>query len=205
MSSNCIDYRNLTDEKLIEEFRRGRSEVMDYLLDKYKPMVRKKANALYLIGGDTEDLIQEGMIGLFQAVRDFDPEKNSSFSAFAALCINRHIFSVLEASGRKKNQPLNTAVSFSTEVNTEGELLEETLGSENDNPEFQILEQEKLQELWRQLENSLSSMEKQVLNLHLAGNNYVRIAEIMKKPPKSIDNCLQRIRRKMRQLQEMNG
>ena len=101
-------YQNLKDEELIEQLRLGDTKIMDFILDKYKPLVRKKANAMYLIGGDTDDLIQEGMIGLFKAIRDFSKEKESSFYHFAELCISRQIYTAVEASNRKKHAPLNT-------------------------------------------------------------------------------------------------
>jgi len=100
-----MNYKDFTDEELIAKLRAGDAEIADYIMEKYKPLVRKKTNAMYLIGGETEDLIQEGMIGLFKAVRDFDPEKEVAFFAFAEICITRQLYSALEASNRKKHQP----------------------------------------------------------------------------------------------------
>ena len=108
-----MNYKNYSDEELIEKLRAGDAEIADYIMEKYKPLVRKKTNAMYLIGGETEDLIQEGMIGLFKAVRDYKPEKEASFFAFAEICITRQLYSALEASNRKKHIPLNTYISFS--------------------------------------------------------------------------------------------
>ena len=105
-------YEALTDEELIEKLRAGESGVMDFLLEKYKYLVRKKANAVFLLGGDTDDLIQEGMIGLFKAIRDYRSDREASFFHFAELCINRQLYSAVEASNRKKHVPLNTYVSF---------------------------------------------------------------------------------------------
>ena len=120
-----MSYNNFTDEELIEKLRAGDAEIADYIMEKYKPLVRKKSNAVYLIGGETEDLIQEGMIGLFKAVRDYNPEKSASFFSFAELCINRQIYSALEASNRKKHSPLNNYVSFSSQQEAEDMNLEE--------------------------------------------------------------------------------
>ena len=107
-------YQKLSDEELIKRLRLGDEKIMDFVLDKYKPLVRKKANAMFLIGGDTDDLIQEGMIGLFKAIRDFKEEKEATFFSFAQLCITRQIYSAVEASNRKKHAPLNSYVSFLT-------------------------------------------------------------------------------------------
>lgn len=107
-----MKYDACTDEELIERLRQGETEITDYILEKYKPLVRKYANAMYLIGGETDDLIQEGMIGLFKAIRDFCLDKDSSFFHFAGLCIHRQLYSAIEASNRKKHQPLNSYLSF---------------------------------------------------------------------------------------------
>lgn len=194
-------FENCSDEQLILRLRSGENEIMDYILEKYKPMVRKSTNALYLIGGENEDLIQEGMIGLFKAVRDFDIEKENSFAGFAQLCISRQLYSALQASNRKKHQPLNTYISFSVENQDGQSALEQGFSRKASNPEDWVLEQEKLEELQKQLKASLSEMEQQVLRLYLEGMNYIRISEILEKTPKSIDNALQRIRQKIRQLQ----
>ena len=171
-------------------------------MEKYKPLVRKKSNAVYLIGGETEDLIQEGMIGLFKAVRDYNPEKSASFFSFAELCINRQIYSALEASNRKKHSPLNNYVSFSSQQEAEDMNLEEVISDQNLSPEQVIIEKEHKQEFFTRLEEKLSTMEKKVLYLYLEGNSYTRIAEMMEKTPKSIDNTLQRIRAKVKLLKD---
>lgn len=186
-------YENDSDEQLIARLRMGEQDIMDYILDKYKPMVRKRTNALYLIGGENEDLIQEGMIGLFKAVRDYREEKEVPFFNFALLCINRQLYSALESSNRKKHQPLNSYVSFSKE-----EIDCMLTGVQS--PEELLIEQEKLQEWNEVLQETLSKMERQVLHLYLDGNNYMEIAKQMEKSPKSIDNALQRIRHKIKLL-----
>jgi RNA polymerase sporulation-specific sigma factor len=170
---------------------------MEHLMEKYKPLVLRKTNALYLIGGEREDLIQEGMIGLFKAVRDFREDKDSGFCHFAELCINRQLYSALQASNRKKHQPLNTYVSLSAETPENGEPLENLLAGDTDNPEEMVIEQELWSEFQKQLWNNLSKMEQRVLQLYLNGNSYTQIAERMDKTPKSIDNALQRIRQKI--------
>lgn len=192
-----MNYKNYTDEELIEKLRLGDAEIAEYLMEKYKPLVRKKTNAMYLIGGETEDLIQEGMIGLFKAMRDFDPQKEVSFFAFAELCINRQLYSALEASNRKKHIPLNTYISFSNQEDSDGVSLEQVLTDETASPEQLMIEHETKEEFFQRLQEKLSPMEKKVLYLYLEGHSYTQIAELMEKTPKSIDNSLQRIRAKI--------
>ena len=196
-------YQNLSDEELIQRLRAGDAGIMDYVLDKYKPLVRKKANAMFLIGGDTDDLIQEGMIGLFKAIRDFRQEKEASFYHFAEICITRQIYSAVEASNRKKHAPLNTYVSFYSETGEEGQPLSEVLISENsDNPEERMIERENVEQFLEQIRENLSKMECKVLDDYLSGLNYKQIAEKMGKQPKAIDNALQRIKNKIRMAKE---
>ncbi len=197
-----MNYATYTDEELIRMLRAGESHIADYIMEKYKPLVRKKTNAMYLIGGETDDLIQEGMIGLFKAVRDYKEEKETSFFSFADLCISRQLYSALEASNRKKHQPLNTYISFSNQDGEEGMNLEEVVTDHNVSPEQMLIEQEGREEFFHRLKENLSSMERTVLYLYLEGNSYTQIAEIMSKSPKSIDNTLQRIRGKIKQMKE---
>ena len=164
------EYQNLTDEQLIEQLRAGDKRIMDYILDKYKPLVLGKANAMFLIGGDTDDLIQEGMIGLFKAIRDYKPDKEASFFHFAELCITRQLYSAVEASNRKKHVPLNTYVSFYSKTGEEGKSLAETLPTDvMDNPEQLIIAQENLEQFWEDLKRRLSAMEREVLDEYLSG------------------------------------
>ena len=194
-----LNYGNLRDEELIEELRNGDEKIMDYILDKYKPLVRKKANAMYLIGGDTDDLIQEGMIGLFKAIRDYNKEKESSFYHFAELCISRQIYTVVEASNRKKHAPLNSYVSLYSGMNEDGVVLADSLTTgAMENPEQMMIDQESLFLFMEDLKGRLSKMERQVLDYYLAGLNYQQIASEMEKSPKTIDNALQRIKAKVK-------
>ncbi|MCI6790538.1 MAG: sigma-70 family RNA polymerase sigma factor [Lachnobacterium sp.] len=195
-----MPYEAFSDEELIEKLRQGENDITDYILEKYKPLVRKKTNAMYLIGGETEDLIQEGMIGLFKAIRDYRPDKDASFYHFAELCINRQLYSALEASNRKKHQPLNSYISLSDQDN-QGAVAAELLVDQERGPEQMVIEQELWEEYKKRLEQNLSKMENKVLQYYLDGNHYIQIAEIMGKSPKSIDNALQRIRQKIRQIE----
>ncbi len=181
-----------SDEELILHLRDGENEIMDYLMDKYKNLVRKKAKVMFLIGGDTDDLIQEGMIGLFKAIRDYRSDKDSTFYHFAELCISRQMYTAIEASNRKKHAPLNSYISLSEpESGGIGELLET-------NPEQMIIDRENVAQIKERIEKSLSDMEKEVLAYYMQGMNYVQIAELMERSPKSIDNALQRIKNKLK-------
>ena len=192
-------YQNQKDESLIQQIHLGNEQIVDYILDKYKPLVRKKANTMYLIGGETEDLIQEGMIGLFKAIRDYNEEKESSFYHFAELCINRQIYTVVEAYNRKKHAPLNTYISLYSGTNEDGVVLADALTTGiAENPEERMIEQENLNIFLVKLKERLSKMECQVLDYYLLGLNYQQIAEEMQKTPKSIDNALQRIKVKVK-------
>ena len=195
-------YEDMTDEELIDQLREGDRPVMDYICDKYKNLVRSKAKSMYILGGDSEDLIQEGMIGLFKAIRDYREERETSFFHFAELCITRQIYSAIEASNRKKHAPLNSYVSFYSEVSEEGQPLAEYLESErSDNPEQRMIDQENFELFLKKVRQSLSKMECEVLDDYLSGLNYQQIAEKMKKSPKAIDNALQRIKTKIRVFQ----
>ena len=196
-----MNYQNYTDEALIQKLRDGETEIADYIMEKYKPLVRKKANAMYLIGGETDDLIQEGMIGLFKAVRDYNTEKETTFFTFADLCIARQLYSALEASNRKKHIPLNNYVSISSPDTSDNVYLETIITDETESPEELLIKQEGKAEFFQRLEEKLSNMEKNVLYLYLEGNSYIQIAKIMDKSPKAIDNSLQRIRGKIKTMQ----
>lgn len=194
-------YEKKTDEQLVAEIREGNKELMDFLMVKYKSMVRKKARAMFLLGGENEDLIQEGMIGLIKAVRDYDAEQGASFASFAELCVSRQMYSAIEASKRKKHLPLNSYVSLYEESGTEGEgkntPLIDTIESAKDNdPEALYFSREYTEAFAEQLKENLSPLENHVLYLHLMGTDYKTIAELLGKSPKSIDNALQRIKGK---------
>ena len=194
-------YNRIPDENLIEMYREGDVDVLDYIMEKYKSLVKKKARAMFLIGGETEDLIQEGMIGLMKAVRDYEPSKEVAFSSFADICISRQMYTAIEASLRKKHQPLNSYISLYDEgSDSDGEKhqpLIDTIESvvEND-PETLYFEKEFSEVFVENLKQNLSDLENRVLYLHLLGTEYKKIAELLDKTPKAIDNALQRIRSK---------
>ena len=194
-------YERMTDEQLIGELRGGDQGVMDFVMVKYKSMVRKKARAMYLLGGENEDLIQEGMIGLIKAVRDYNPEQGASFQSFAELCVSRQMYSAIEASKRKKHLPLNSYVSLYESGDAEGNdkktpLIDMIEPVRENDPETLYFSREYTEAFVEQLKEQLSPLENHVLYLHLVGTDYRTIAEILEKSPKSIDNALQRIRTK---------
>ncbi len=193
-------YDKIPDEQLICRLRGGENEIMDYLMIKYKSMVRRKARAMYLIGGDNDDLIQEGMIGLIKAVRDFDLKAGQSFASFAELCVSRQMYSAIESSRRKKHIPLNSYISLYEEGKHEDEKtlpLIDTIEPEvENNPETLYFGKEFSEAFIDNLKDNLSDLENHVLYLHMMGTNYRDIAELLGKSPKTIDNALQRIRNK---------
>ena len=198
-------YDRMTDEQLLCDYKNGNQEIMDYLMVKYKSMVRKKARAMYLLGGENEDLIQEGMIGLIKAVRDFDVTQKTSFSSFAELCVSRQMYSAIEASNRKKHLPLNSYVSLYEDSEQVGEgrslpLIDTIESSKENDPEVLYFGKEYTEAFAEQLKELLSPLENHVLYLHLMGTDYRTIAELLGKSPKSVDNALQRIKTKAQKI-----
>lgn len=193
-----MSLEEMTDEQLMEALRNGQEEITDYLMEKYKALVLKQAKTLYLIGGENDDLIQEGMIGLFKAVRDYREDKDTSFYHFAKLCISRQMYHAIEASNRKKHAPLNSYLSIDSKEETTVMMPKEAMNTQNVDPEQILIEQENLQNMRQKVMETLSKMEQDVLSDYLDGMDYQAIARKMGKTPKSIDNALQRIRRKVK-------
>lgn len=201
----CVkqDYDECTDEELIGLLRDGGQDIMDYILEKYKGMVKAKARSMYLLGGDSEDLIQEGMIGLFKAVRDYDCGRDAGFATFAELCVSRQMYTAVQASTRKKHMPLNTYISL-YQSGTEGEQSENVqllnaLAPENQmSPEDRVIDRENVEALELAIETELSAFEKQVLDLYMTGMSYSQIARVLGRDEKSTDNALSRVRSKLR-------
>ena len=192
-------FDNISDEELIARLRDGETIIEDYLMEKYKGLVRQKARAMFLIGGDTDDLIQEGMIGLFKAVRDYEKDRDASFSTFADLCISRQIYTAVEAGARKKHAPLNHYVSLSqSEDRDEDKQAYEPEDVWEKSPEELVIDQENTRLLEETIEQELTPLEKQVMDLHLTGMGYREIAKVLGRDGKSTDNALQRSRGKLR-------
>ena len=179
-----------TDEELINSLRAGHIPAQDYLIDKYKKHVIIKARAYFIVGADKEDVIQEGMIGLFKAIRDYDTEKGVSFRAFAQICIDRQMISAIRAANRRKHMPLNTSVSLNTP-------LSDYIIQHRSDPEELFIGNENMKNMEEFITKSLSPMENHVLMLYLDGKTYAQIAVIINKDEKAIDNALQRVRRKI--------
>lgn len=203
-------YKKAKDEELVLMAQNGDDAAQEYLLDKYKSLVRAKSRAYFLIGADSEDIIQEGMIGLYKAVRDYNEEKNASFRSFAELCVNRQMITAIKAATRQKHQPLNSYVSLNKPVYEEEseqtymDFLQSSSGSLL-NPEALLIGQENKSFLEDQMVKKLSSFETRVLVLYLQGRSYFEIARVLDKPEKSIDNALQRVKKKLEKfLEEKN-
>ena len=195
-------YEHMTDEQLICKLRDGEKTIIDYIMEKYKNMVRKEANAMYLLGGENDDLIQEGMIGLFKAVQDYQPEQDTSFYSFAKLCITRQMYSAITASKRKKHSPLNSYISLYEKREDDSSLIDTMEAGRQSNPEELLVSREHAALLESRLEESLSDLENRVLYLHLLGTDYKTIARLLDKTPKTIDNALQRIKNKTEKILE---
>ena len=189
-----------SDETLVDMYKNGDKDAIEELFERYKNLVRKKAKAMYLAGGDSDDLIQEGMIGLYKAVRDYTKEREASFATFASMCINRQIMTAVEASNRNKNLPLNSYVSFDLPVNEDEDndvKLVEILHSQVDqNPENLFIDKENAADMEEKLLKLLSPFEKEVFELYMQDKDYRQIAKDLNKSSKSIDNAIQRIKAK---------
>ena len=196
------DYAQSSDEELILRLREGESPVTDFIMDKYKNLVRSKAKSMFILGADNEDLIQEGMIGLFKAIRDYDSGRDASFYTFADLCVSRQMYTAVQAAGRQKHIPLNSYVSLyanMSDAEGEGTVLVDALQSVVDkSPEELFFDQENVNVLEEQIDSTLSSFEKQVLDLYITGMSYIQIAKVLGKDEKSTDNALQRIKSKIK-------
>lgn len=195
-----MDFNKCSDETLIDIYRKGDEAAIEVLFERYKDIVRKKAKAMYLAGGDSDDLIQEGMIGLYKAVRDYDDTKEAAFKTFASMCINRQLINAVTVSNRKKNMPLNTYVSFDMpaypDEDNETRLIDILKPESEQNPEKLFIDREYSDSFKKKLFDRLSGFEKQVLQLYMEDNDYRQIAMLLGKTPKSIDNAIQRIRAK---------
>lgn len=197
------DYETSKDEELILRIRDGEEKITDYVMEKYKNLVRSKAGSMYILGADREDLIQEGMIGLFKAIRDYDIGRDASFATFADLCVARQMYTAVQAAGRKKHAPLNSYVSLyagngSNKTEEEKKLLDSLVSRDEQNPEELLIDRENVERIEKAIESELSSFERQVLDLYLTGMKYTEIARVLGKDDKSTDNALQRCRSKIR-------
>ncbi len=194
-------YENLTDEQVIDKIHQGDEEALAYILEKYKELVNMKVGKYFIVGAEKEDTVQEGMIGLFKAIKSFDNTKQNSFKSFANICIERQLITAIKSSNRQKHMPLNSYLSLNTAAydNNEDDSVEllETFNSNTiEDPLDTIMKQEYYKEVENAVNKNLSKFEKQVLDRFLKGDSYIKIAEKLDSPVKSVDNAIQRIRKK---------
>ena len=201
----------VSDEDLVDRARSGNERSLEILLNRYRHYARAKARTYFLAGADREDIVQEGMIGLFKAVRDFDIEKNTAFRAFAELCITRQIITAIKTATRQKHIPLNSYVSLNKSSSVNGEenesrSLEEALvGTVVDDPAELVISSEEISNIKTSMGRLLSELETEVLQLYIDGKSYQEIADMLGRHVKSIDNALQRIKRKLEQHLELRN
>ncbi len=202
--SNSEQYASMTDEELVRLAQAGDGEALPFLLDKYKNFVRTRARSYFLIGADHEDIVQEGMIGLYKAIRDYNPEKLTTFRAFAELCVKRQIITAIKTATRQKHYALNSYVSLNKPLYDEesDRTLLDVLEGRVTNPEDLYISQEDLSHIETQIDSMLSDLEQKVLQCFLDGSSYQEIAEELGRHVKSIDNALQRIKKKLTKLLE---
>ncbi|WP_079525093.1 RNA polymerase sporulation sigma factor SigH [Halobacillus hunanensis] len=202
-----LDLDKLDDELIIERINQGQIQALDYLINKYKNFVRAKARTYFLIGADREDIVQEGMIGLYKAIRDYQGDKLSSFKAFAELCVTRQIITAIKTATRQKHIPLNSYVSLDKPIfdeESDRTLLDVIAGSKVIDPQELIVNKEKFGDMEEKISELLSELEQKVLALYLDGQSYQEISVELKRHVKSIDNALQRVKRKLEKYLEMS-
>lgn len=199
-TNKSVKYLELEDEDIVEAVHNGDSEALDFLINKYRNFVRAKARSYFLIGADKEDIVQEGMIGLYKAIRDFKEDKLASFRAFAELCITRQIITAIKTATRQKHIPLNSYVSLDKPIYDEESdrtLMDVLSGAKVMDPEELFINQEEFDQIEIQMDELLSDLERKVLALYLDGQSYQEISEELNRHVKSIDNALQRVKRKL--------
>ena len=196
------NYNNMSDDELLELINKKDTDALDFLICKYKDLVNSKVNKYFIIGAEKEDIVQEGLIGLYKAVKDYNPDKQNSFKSFANLCIERQLITAIKSSNRQKHMPLNSYLSLNMTAfeNEDGnndiqivDVLENTV---IEDPLDTITKKEYFSSVENVIDSSLSDFEKKVLNRYVQGESYVKIAERLDAPVKSVDNAIQRIRKK---------
>jgi len=207
LETDITDLENLADEDIVEFVHKGDSRALEHLINKYKNFVRAKARTYFLIGADREDIVQEGMIGLYKAIRDYQEDKLSSFKAFAELCVTRQIITAIKTATRQKHIPLNSYVSLDKPIYDEESdrtLLDVISGAKALDPEELILNRERFGDMELKMSELLSDLEQKVLTRYLDGQSYQEISEELNRHVKSIDNALQRVKRKLERYLEVS-
>lgn len=195
-----VEFKDKLDEEIVAQAKNGNNRAQEYLISKYENFVKSKAKSYFLIGADKEDIYQEGMIGLYKAIRDFNPEKSTSFKAFAEICVIRQIITAIKTATRQKHIPLNTYVSLNKpiyEEESERTLLDVLAGLKISDPEELMISKEQMDYIEEKISKVLSGLELEVLTSYLDGKSYQEIASDLERHSKSIDNALQRVKRKL--------
>ena len=197
-----LDYNNMSDEELINSIRADDKKALEFLICKYKDLVNSKVNKYFIMGGEKEDIIQEGLIGLYKAIKDYKEDKQNSFKSFANLCIERQLITAIKSSNRQKHMPLNSYLSLNmpayedSDGNADTEVMEILDANIIEDPLDTITKKEYMSNVESVIDTSLSDFEKKVLNRYIQGESYVKIAQKLDAPVKSVDNAIQRIRKK---------
>lgn len=197
-----LDYNNMSDEELINSIRADDKKALEFLICKYKDLVNSKVNKYFIIGAEKEDIIQEGLIGLYKAIKDYKEDKQNSFKSFANLCIERQLITAIKSSNRQKHMPLNSYLSLNmpayedSDGNADTEVMEILDANIIEDPLDTITKKEYMSDVESVIDTSLSDFEKKVLNRYIQGESYVKIAQKLDAPVKSVDNAIQRIRKK---------
>lgn len=194
------EWTDMPLNEIIKKAKENDSNSLEYIIEKYRNLVKIKTRTYYILGGDNEDLIQEGMIGLYKAIKDYDENMNTSFDTFAELCIVRQIQSAIKSANRKKHMPLNSAISLNTPLSDNDNTPLDYVSSSQLNPEILIIDKENLDSIYEKIEKTLTPLEYMVLSLYLKGYDYSKIGITMGKNEKSVDNAIQRIRKKVNNL-----
>ena len=203
---DVVIYEDMRDEDIVELARKGDCSALEYLFEKYKSFVRFKSRSYFLVGADGEDIFQEGMIGLYKAIRDYDKDKRASFRVFAEICITRQIITAIKSATRQKHIPLNSYISLNKPIydeETDRTLLDIVSGTKITDPEELVISNEELYFMEGQIEELLSELEREVLISYLDGKSYQEIAKEMDRQVKSIDNALQRVKKKLERYLEI--
>ena len=196
------NYNNMSDDELLELINKKDTDALDFLICKYKDMVNSKVNKYFIIGAEKEDIVQEGLIGLYKAIKDYKPDKQNSFKSFANLCIERQLITAIKSSNRQKHMPLNSYLSLNMTAfenedgNNDTQIVDVLENTVIEDPLDTITKKEYFLSVENVIDSSLSDFEKKVLNRYVQGESYVKIAERLDAPVKSVDNAIQRIRKK---------
>lgn len=196
------NYNNMSDDELLELINKKDTDALDFLICKYKDLVNSKVNKYFIIGAEKEDIVQEGLIGLYKAIKDYKPDKQNSFKSFANLCIERQLITAIKSSNRRKHMPLNSYLSLNMTAfenedgNNDTQIVDVLENTVIEDPLDTITKKEYFSSVENVIDSSLSDFEKKVLNRYVQGESYVKIAERLDAPVKSVDNAIQRIRKK---------